>query len=383
MKINILRGQNQIGGSIIELSTDNTRIILDVGANLGESKSHPYVPPAAGLFDVGQSYDAVFVSHYHSDHTGLLRFVRSDNPIYMGKRAFEILDAINEYKGKETGFNVNYLYSFEKITVGDFTVTPIPCDHSAYSAYMFLIEAEGKTVLYSADYRASGHLNFDVFLEMLPSKVDVLLTEGTTLSRGEDFHEPSEIELEDFAVDILEKKTGPSFVYLSAQNVDRILTAYHAAQRTGRRFILDGITSAVAEAAELELDALELGKDFDLNSPAFASPDFMLCVTPQTLMNLEKLSNLISFKDGVLFFGRRQVYMLKPVTAVALKYLEAQGLTVPMLHTSGHADAPTIERLIRHVQPDILIPIHTENAAWFEKYEMECEVVFNCHEKEI
>ena len=383
MKINILRGQNQIGGSIIELSTDNTRIVLDAGANLGESKSHPYVPPAAGLFDVGRAYDAVLVSHYHSDHTGLLRFVRSDNPIYMGKRAYDILNAINEYKGRTTGFDIKPLYAFEKVSIGDFSVTPIPCDHSAYSAFMFLIEVEGRTVLYTADYRSTGHLNFDILLDFLPEKVDVLLTEGTTLSRGEDFHEPSETELEDFAVSILKNKKGPSFVYLSAQNVDRILTAYNAAQRTGRRFILDGITSAVAEAAQLGLDALELGRDFDLNSPAFASPDFMLCITPQTLVNVEKLSNLISFRDGVLFFGRRQVYMLKPVTAVVLKYLESQGLTVPMLHTSGHADAPTIERLIAHVQPDYLIPIHTENEAWFEKYERECEVVFNCKEKEI
>lgn len=383
MKINILRGQNQIGGSIIELSTDNNRIILDAGANLGESKTHPFVPPAAGLFSPGRSYDAVFVSHYHFDHTGLLPFVRPDNPVYMGKTAFEIMKAVSEYKGRKPGFQANYLFSFEPVTVGDFRITPIPCDHSAYAAFMFLIEAEGRTVLYSADFRSTGHLDFNTLLKILPDKVDVLITEGTTLSRGEDFHEPSEQELEDFAADILATRKGPAFVYLSAQNIDRIITAYNAAVRTGRRFILDGITGAACAAAGLELDAVTLGKDFELNSPAFAFPDFMLCITPQTLANVEKLSNLISFRDGVLFFGRRQVYMLKPVTAVALKYLESQGLTVPLLHTSGHADPPTIERLISHVQPDTIIPVHTENAAWFEKYECQCDVVFNCKDIEL
>jgi mRNA degradation ribonuclease J1/J2 len=35
------------------------------------------------------------------------------------------------------------------------------------------------------------------------------------------------------------------------------------------------------------------------------------------------------------------------------------------LHTSGHADADTFKRLIAHVNPGEIIPVHTENAAWF------------------
>ena len=34
MEINIIRGQNQIGGSIIEISSESTKIILDIGSNL-------------------------------------------------------------------------------------------------------------------------------------------------------------------------------------------------------------------------------------------------------------------------------------------------------------------------------------------------------------
>ena len=36
MKIKIWRGQNQIGGSIIEVASDTTRVILDIGSNLDE-----------------------------------------------------------------------------------------------------------------------------------------------------------------------------------------------------------------------------------------------------------------------------------------------------------------------------------------------------------
>lgn len=49
MKIKIWRGQNQIGGSIIEVASDTTRVILDIGSNLDE-KDSVEVPQIDGLF---------------------------------------------------------------------------------------------------------------------------------------------------------------------------------------------------------------------------------------------------------------------------------------------------------------------------------------------
>ena len=38
MNIKVHRGQNQIGGSIIEISTEKARIFLDIGIELDEDK---------------------------------------------------------------------------------------------------------------------------------------------------------------------------------------------------------------------------------------------------------------------------------------------------------------------------------------------------------
>ena len=83
MKIHIHRGQNQIGGSIIEIASENTRIIFDVGINLDEG-DEVEVPQIEGLFCGDPSYDAVIISHYHADHIGLLKYVLEEIPIYMG-----------------------------------------------------------------------------------------------------------------------------------------------------------------------------------------------------------------------------------------------------------------------------------------------------------
>ena len=418
LRINIIRGQNQIGGSIIEVYTDSTRIILDAGANLGESKLRTFVPDVDGLFDGAPAYDAVFVSHYHDDHMGLLKYVVPGIPIYMGRDAYNVACALREYKGKTLGFSPVFMEAGVPVTVGDISLTPVLCDHSAYGTFMFLIRACGKTVLYSADFRSTGRMDFSALLEELP-EVDGLLVEGTTLSRGLDFHEPSEQELEEFAVETLEEHKGPAIVYLSAQNVDRIVTAYNAAQRAGRRFIMDELTALVAEAAGLQLDGFVLRASHSLADlgevvatsaggigtsdhisltghrrtakaypaitarKAFASPDFMLCLTPQSLINFQKVIQRTSFRDGVLFIARRENAILKPATSAFISFMKSIGAEVPVLHTSGHADSGTIDRLIRDVRPSVLSPVHTELAEWFARYEDECLVVYDCRDYEI
>ena len=47
------------------------------------------------------------------------------------------------------------------------------------------------------------------------------------------------------------------------------------------------------------------------------------------------------------------------------------------LHTSGHADEKTIEELIEKVKPKAIIPIHTENSSWFNRYKDNINVVYN------
>jgi len=414
LKINILRGQNQIGGSIIEIATDTTRVILDAGANMDENRKNISVPRVPGLFQGSASFDAVFLSHYHSDHMGLLPFVADGIPIYMGRDAYRVARAIREYKGKTLGFSPLFLEAGVPITVGDLTVTPLLCDHSAYGSFMFLVRSQGKSILYSADFRSTGRMDFDAFLDSLPT-VDALIMEGTNLTKEDSSTEPSEQALEDFAAKTLTRRRGPALIYLSAQNVERLITAYQAARRSGRRFIMDELTALVAEAAGLEIDGAVLRASRSLadlgeivaaslgarrkssaggrrvserfpavsSRKAFASPDFLLCLTPQSLVNFKKIVRRMSFRDGVFFFGRRETYMLKPAAAAFIRLMKSLGAAVPMLHTSGHADAAAIDRMVRAADPSVIIPIHTERPDWFSRYEGECQVIYDCRDYEI
>ncbi|MFH0785747.1 MAG: hypothetical protein V2B20_27885 [Pseudomonadota bacterium] len=65
-------------------------------------------------------------------------------------------------------------------------MTPLLVDHSVVDACSFLIEVEGKRLLYSGDFRAHGRKSvlFDRNVKYPPENIDVLMMEGTMMKRS-------------------------------------------------------------------------------------------------------------------------------------------------------------------------------------------------------
>jgi len=235
VNIKIHRGENQIGGNIIEIASETTKIILDAGLELnGKPGEHFDLP---GLFKY-KGYDAVFLSHYHSDHMGLAYEVHPDIPVYMGESSFQIVSASDKYKGVKTFRVEGFMSHKQPIQIGDMIVTPFFCDHSAFDSYMILVESGNEKILYTGDFRANGRKPFQWLMDQLPKKVDTLIIEGTTLSRG-DKKNITESELEEKAVELFSKTDGPIFVLQSSMNIDRIVTMYRAGKKVGRTMLQD------------------------------------------------------------------------------------------------------------------------------------------------
>ena len=391
MKIRVIRGQNQIGGSVIEVSSGGARVILDVGSELdGET---PQIPAVDGLFQGEPGCDAVFVTHYHGDHIGLAADVLPGIPVFMGERAAAVYQAANAYMGRKFVRTEHFLRPEESVTVGEIKITPFLCDHSAFDSYMLLLECEGKKVLYTGDFRASGRKSFPALLRRL-DQVDVLISEGTTLSRpaGEVI---TEVDLEQKALEAMCKTDGPVFIFMAATNIDRIVTAYKAARRAGRVFLQDVYTASITAAAggnipnprsfravrvflsypgDKQYHILNQFPAAKIGRAGIAQQRFLMCVRPSMTRYLEKLSELISFDGGILFYSIWNGYKQKDDVATFLDFMRGKGVTVIDLHTSGHADADAIDALIADVRPKYIIPVHTENASWFDRYE-NCRVV--------
>ena len=391
MEINIIRGQNQIGGSIIEISSKSTKIILDIGSNLEDKEI--VVPEIDGLFKGKAKYDGVLISHYHSDHVGLATRILPEIQIYMGEKSYEIYKVSNEYMGKEYLKEPKIFKAEEEFFIGDIKITPYLCDHSAFDSYMFLLDCEGKRMLYTGDFRSNGRKSFEPLLRKLP-KVDALRTEGTNLSNNKIGKiNLTEKELEKKGIEILEGNDRPVFVLMAATNIDRIVTFYKIANATKRLFLLDTYAGLITDTIggnipnpgtfsnvrmfltnQNKYEILENYQKNKIGRKGIVNSNFMMCVRNSMKQYLENYPEGFSFEGCTMFYSMWEGYKKEKNMKEFLEFMEEKGVKIISLHTSGHADEKDFDKLIKKVEPKIIIPVHTENSEWFKRYE-HCEII--------
>jgi|SRR5271155_5480273 len=238
MQVRIHRGTHEIGGNCVELEARGKRILLDLGMPLNVSDPAAVeLPDVSGLDGSDESLLAVVLSHPHFDHYGLTTRLPSTIVIFIGADADRLLRASAPFSTHGVRFAkvVHYRHR-EPFDLGPFRITPFLNDHSAFDAYSLLVEVDGRTLFYTGDFRAHGRKSslFDQLLETGPKKVNVLLTEGTTISRTGDEPAKSESDIEEEIARSLSETRGLALAYFSAQNIDRFVTFFRASKKSGK-----------------------------------------------------------------------------------------------------------------------------------------------------
>jgi ribonuclease J len=173
LEIIIHRGIDQIGGCITEIATANARILIDLGQNLpdGEGNVDDDFANADSIENLTKGVDAIFYTHYHGDHLGLFHLVPETINQFIGSVAKRValckhqrlafIKGREEQSAKEIS-RIEAMHPFDPkqaIEISDIRITPYFVSHSAYDAFMFLIEAEGKRILHTGDFRGHGYLS--------------------------------------------------------------------------------------------------------------------------------------------------------------------------------------------------------------------------------
>ena len=380
MIIQIHRGTHQIGGSVTEIRTANARIFLDMGAELpGADGGKDF--QIEGVTAGTQSCDAIFITHYHGDHVGLYPEVFPGIPIYMGAVAKEILLAFSTRVrdgGAERIRSFKTFRALDKIVVKDIIVTPLLVDHSAFDAYMFLIESEGKRVLYTGDFRLHGFRGKAVLpmLRKYVGEVDVLITEGTSLSRNDRTH------LDEGELQMLAKRTLASdkytFVLCASTNIDRIAAFYHALPRR-KYFLCDdyqkGILDIVTKHAKDKTALYDFRKVHTYGSnldERFRASGF--CMLVRSSEYFEQIMQ--KFPNAIYLYSMWEGYRSGKNQNEAIARFAAAYDFQPF-HTSGHASKGQIEVVCDIVRPAVgVIPMHSEAPHKLDELTLECNVLY-------
>jgi ribonuclease J len=394
MKVCIHRGAEEVGGTCVEIESQGERIVLDVGlpldVDLGDMERHS-IP---GFSAPDPSLLGVVISHPHQDHYGLAHLLPNETRFLVGKAAASILAAAEVFTPSGiTLSNVIYLEDRQPITMGPFTITPYLVDHSAYDAYAVLVEADGQRLFYTGDIRAHGRKArlFERLVGDPPQNVDVLLMEGTTIGRDGEF--PTETELEYHFTSLFRATPGMALVWLSGQNVDRIVTVFRACKRAGRQLIVDMYTAHVLRATSnpkipqagwngVKVFLPRLQRSRIKRLKAFAVSNlYRLCriyteqlaeAAPRSVM-LFRSSMICDVEQARCLDGARMNYSMWPgylerdTMPPFSRWLAANGIPMEVVHTSGHAAIDDLRRLREAFGGAVVVPIHSEQGDRFEE----------------
>lgn len=366
MKIIIHRGSHQIGGIAVEIKTDSTRIIIDMGDELTMDNSYQPKPlNISGVTDKNGKCSAVFFTHYHGDHTWQLPNIRKDIPIFMGELTKDILLATMQNTEQETINRIKSAEIFEagqKIPIGDITVTPYSIDHSACDSYMFLIEAEGKKILHTGDFRTHGFRGKAVpkILRSLIKKVDVLITEGTNISRANK-EIITECQLQ-HKVKKYMKEYKYVFAYTSTTNLERIC-GFAKAVPQGKYFICDEYQNKLLNIIEEHWKKYYKLCDnikkitYGINLlPKFKERGFLMMVRDNSMFR--KIILEFDKDKSIMLYSMWDGYRTHPESTIP-EFLALAGKW-EYLHTSGHAYVEDIKEMVKIINPSYIIPIHTD-----------------------
>ena len=149
MNIRIYRGTHEIGGTCIEIQSSNNKSLwVDLGSPL--SDPNPNITYVAA-----KSPDAVLISHPHQDHFGLIEKLNNGTPIYIGQVSLDLINATKIFMGNPLYAQDFHLFKpWKTFTIQNtFTIIPLLVDHSSPEAFAFIIEADGKRIFYTGDFR--------------------------------------------------------------------------------------------------------------------------------------------------------------------------------------------------------------------------------------
>jgi ribonuclease J len=355
------------------------------------------MPNANYKFDIeglwaedGASVSAIFITHAHLDHFGLLEFVSHEIPIYMSKTCYEIITKITPLLGKDNKLDLlhldlNILEAKKPVAIGGFEITPHLIDHSVAGSLAFEINTGGKRLLYTGDFRFHGR---QAYLSKDLGKiknVDYLIMEGSTIGRAEQI----KMSEDDLMLELsgLLKTEKLSLITFSAQNLDRFISVYKACLKAKKTLIIDpytcyllenfkhlsknipqfdwnniavyfasnSITKELASTGKLyEYKSKKIAIDEIVSNPAKYAVKDNYIITTRLLEAVEKenIQYIYSLWSG---------YLEKPMHIDALKP------QLIHLHTSGHANLECLQEFASKINPKNIIPIHTENADRYEE----------------
>ena len=324
--------------------------------------------------------------------------------------AFTFYETRSGTKGRVTRKQKDYVYDRpysilnpgNQVDIDKLKVEMIPVDHSLPGACGIIIYSDEGNLVYTGDIRFHGtnrSLSENFVEKAKEARPKWLLCEGTRIdkddSHGEDF-------VKQKITDIAEKSEGIIFVEHSIRDIDRVNTIYESARANDREFVISlklaCLIDILGEKAPFKLEDVKIlipkkrwgligrtdVEDYQIERD-YSSWERKYISSGSAITSADLRDNQPGYIVSMNMWEITQLVDIEPKDAIWVKssclpfsdemeldeerkekILNHFKIPQKFAHASGHANGNEIRDMIKKINPEILIPIHTIHPDLFQ-----------------
>jgi ribonuclease J len=286
-----------------------------------------------------------------------------------------------------------------------FEVSAHPVDHSIPGAAAYILRGE-TTVAYTGDFRLHGknEISTREFIGQA-REASVLITEGTRAGPSEE-EKTSERSVCEACREGVEDSTGLVIADFSPRNFERLESFQEIAKKSGRQLVVMakdmfmlhclqsvcgwsrtdglGIYSEIADRSrqkwEQEVVAIHYGDRYVDHAAIRDSPqDYILCFSfldMKHLLDIKPEGGTYIYSACEAFNEEMEIDFYRLWQWLRRFGISSRGFSMNgkgelsferRYHASGHAPGEDIAWAIEQIDPDVIVPVHTEAEKWFSE----------------
>lgn len=378
-----LGGLEQIGMNITAFEYGESIVVVDCGLSFPADDMlgiDLVIPDVSYLVANKDRVKAFMITHGHEDHIGALPYVLKE--INVPVFATTLTMGIIEHKLKEHQMEdivTRHTVQFgDLVTIGDFGIEFIKTNHSIVDAAALAIYSPAGIIIHTGDFKVDytpvfgDAIDLQRFAELGTRGVLALLCDSTNAERA-GFTQSERTVGKTFDTIFTEHQNTRIIVATFASNVDRVQQIINAANRFGRKVVVEGrsMVNIIETATELGRLSVPENTLIDIeNLKDYPEEKTVIITTGSQGESMAALSRMamgqhkkvkIGCNDTIIFSSNPIPGNEKAVTKV-INELFHKGADVIFqdAHVSGHACQEEIKLIYTLTQPKYAIPVHGE-----------------------
>ena len=385
IKVIPLGGLEQIGMNITAFEYEDTIIVVDCGLSFPADDMlgiDLVIPDITYLLENRDKVKAFMITHGHEDHIGALPYIlkQLNIPVF----ATTLTMGVIEHKLKEHELldvvKRQTVQFGDVVRIGPIQVEFIKTNHSIVDAAALAIYSPAGVIIHTGDFKVDytpvfgDAIDLQRFAELgsSPRGVLALLCDSTNAERP-GFTQSERSLSKTFDTIFTEHKNTRIIVATFASNVDRVQQIINAANRFGRKVVVEGrsMVNIIETATNLGRLSVPENTLIDIeNLKDYPEEQTVIITTGSQGESMAALSRMaigqhrkvkIGPMDTVIFSSSPIPGNEKAVTKV-INELFHKGADVIFqdAHVSGHACQEEIKLIYTLTQPKYAIPVHGE-----------------------